>query len=121
MENIMSFDSKDKTESKLILLGLATGAVAGLGVATILSDQLSTNLIIQKDPLIREAINNGVSEKQLTNAFQKVAPEIVNGEVKKLADLCAFNKDTLEQQGIDCSRVINSYKNLKHGAPPSPL
>lgn len=59
---------------------------------------------------IQEALDTGISAKQLQAAFEKAAPEIVSGEVKKLADLCKVNAPLLATRGINCSKVQANFK-----------
>ena len=72
------------------------------------------NLDIPKKGPIQEALNKGVTKQQLQDAFleivQKAAPEVANGEVKRLEALCKNNGALLASHDIDWNKVCRNFK-----------
>jgi hypothetical protein len=90
-------------------IGGAVTAAIILGAGTIASSG-SIDVLIPKAGAIQDALNKGVSEEQLRAAFKEVVPEIAKRELEKLADLCKGNEALLSSRGIDCSKVVESFK-----------
>lgn len=113
MEDIM-LSEKDSAHLAIAYLTLSVGLIAGGIFGYELRDMEAENylLIIPKDtPVVKEAINSGVSEKQLVAAFQGAAPVITKKEIERLRDLYGGGLPTkMSEYDAPCEKALKGTR-----------